>query len=509
MATENWLACDYRSDAGVCRIASDLAGCHAAANPSACAHCQRDKVSQVEVTVTLAIHAANACGRKETARQLLAAHTGKFRQIVPADPDALDRVQRGHGVGSQLWRLLSDLGVQHTPTCSCVALAREMNDRGPAWCKASRTQLAEQMRTNATAYGWGTVAKAAAAAVLSGLAWRINPADVYGSLLDEAIRRAEAAATARQKLILASHLCPGDLLTMTAALESLHATYPDRYTTDVRTGHPDIWKANPHVTPIADDDPDARAIQLHYPLIQRCNQVSAPFLAGYTEYLGQQLGKPLSLTTNRPHLYLTPAERSRPRKELWPGAPDLSRPFWIVNAGIKQDFTVKQWPVEHYQAVIDATRHKIQWVQIGLAADNHPRLRHVISMLDTGPPMRPLILLAHHAAGGMGPVTFLQHLMAAWQKPYLCLAGGREPTTWTQYQAQHTFHTLGQLDCCRTQSCWRGRVLPLGDGHEADQSLCSHPVQDTRFSRPVGRCMAMIRPAELIAVLERHLEVNP
>ena len=38
-----------------------------------------------------------------------------------------------------------------------------------------------------------------------------------------------------QKLILRSNLCPGDILTMTAAVESLHLTHPDEYATDVRT----------------------------------------------------------------------------------------------------------------------------------------------------------------------------------------------------------------------------------------------------------------------------------
>jgi len=35
------------------------------------------------------------------------------------------------------------------------------------------------------------VARAAVNAVKTGLAWKINPLDPYGSLLDEAIRRAE------------------------------------------------------------------------------------------------------------------------------------------------------------------------------------------------------------------------------------------------------------------------------------------------------------------------------
>ena len=142
----------------------------------------------------------------------------------------------------------------------------------------------------------------------------------------------------------------------------------------------------------------------------------------------------------------------------------IEGPYWIVNAGVKSDYTCKAWPIEYFQEVVDRTRGKIRWVQIGLREHNHPELRGVTSLLKSGPPLRELIRLAYHAQGGLGPVTFLQHLCAAWKKPYICLVGGREPATWVQYPYQHTLHTVGQIDCCRPYSCWKARVVPLGDG---------------------------------------------
>jgi hypothetical protein len=47
------------------------------------------------------------------------------------------------------------------------------------------------MSSGAGRYGWGTVIMAACRAIYSGLAWRLSPTDPYGSLVDEAIRRAE------------------------------------------------------------------------------------------------------------------------------------------------------------------------------------------------------------------------------------------------------------------------------------------------------------------------------
>jgi ADP-heptose:LPS heptosyltransferase len=139
------------------------------------------------------------------------------------------------------------------------------------------------------------------------------------------------------------------------------------------------------------------------------------------------------------------------------------------------------------------------FLQVGSAEHDHPTLDGVVNLVgrtDT----RQLICLACHAQGGLGPITFLQHLCAAFEKPYVALLGGREPVSWTQYPLQTTLHTLGKLPCCRTHACWRSRVVALNDGAEQDRSLCEAPV--LTMSRPVGKCMAIIRPEEVIRAIE-------
>ena len=170
-----------------------------------------------------------------------------------------------------------------------------------------------------------------------------------------------------------------------------------------------------------------------------------------------------------------------------------------MTAGIKRDFTLKQWPVEYYQAVVDHFRGKVLFVQVGAAADDHPPLAGTVNLVGrTG--IRDLMRLAYFADGGLGPITLLQHLCAAFEKPYVALLGGREPVSWTQYPLQTTLHTLGKLPCCRTRSCWRSRAVRLNDGWEQDDSLCESPVLD--MLRPVGRCMAVIRPEDVIRAIE-------
>ncbi len=118
--------------------------------------------------------------------------------------------------------------------------------------------------------------------------------------------------------------------------------------------------------------------------------------------------------------------------------------------------------------------------------------------------VRRLVVLASRAQGGLGPITLLQHLCAAFEKPYVALVGSREPVQWVQYPLQTTLHTLGKLPCCRTRACWRSRVVPLGDGNEHDGSLCERPILG--MIRPAGKCMTMIRPADVIRAIEGWYE---
>lgn len=309
-----------------------------------------------------------------------------------------------------------------------------------------------------------------------------------------------------KKLILACSLCPGDIMTMTIAVESLHGTYPGQFLTDVRTPVPDIWLNNPHITPIADDDQDAERIEMHYPQINRSNQTLINFAECYTQFLGEQIKRPLHATVNRPRLYLGDDEASWMTmiQEHWTGG--KKTPYGIIVAGTKCDYTIKQWPVEYYQEVVNRTRGSVQWVQIGETNEkhNHTRLTGCISLLGETT-HRMLHRLVYHAAVGVGPVTYLMHLCAAFEKPYIYLAGGREPVTFINYPKMHTLHTIGALPCCRDNACWRSRVVAVHDGDQKDKSLCDHPILG--LVAPVAKCMAMIEPDEVIRIVKRTVGV--
>lgn len=301
-----------------------------------------------------------------------------------------------------------------------------------------------------------------------------------------------------RKLILECKQSPGDVLTLTAAIESLHQTYPGEYITDYKGTCSELFDNNPWITKIPDEE--GELISMHYPSVHRSNQEHVSFLDGYTRYLSTVIDRPLRLITNKPHLYLSDDEKNWMNQVQQYHTNFKQTPFWLINVGTKKDFTAKQWPIEYYQKVVDETCGLIQWIQIGANEHDHHPLRGVISLVGETD-HRQLIRLVYSCNGGLGPSTYLQHLCAAFEKQYLCLLGGREPLPWVTYPRQTTFHTIGQLKCCQHGACWKSRVVPLPDNDEKNNSLCEIPILG--YMKPVGKCMAIIKPEEIISVLRR------
>ncbi len=84
-----------------------------------------------------------------------------------------------------------------------------------------------------------------------------------------------------RKLILKCGFTVGDIVLLTAAVRDLHYWYPRQFLTDVRTLCPDLWLNNPHITVLADDDPEAEQIECTYPLIDQSNQAPYHCIHGF------------------------------------------------------------------------------------------------------------------------------------------------------------------------------------------------------------------------------------
>jgi hypothetical protein len=100
----------------------------------------------------------------------------------------------GFGPGTELTTMIRDeLGVDAAGCKRCKWLAREMDLVGVEGVRLARDYYASRLRENADNRGWGTMATAAVGSLKSGLALRLKPWDLYGSLVEEACRRAQSA----------------------------------------------------------------------------------------------------------------------------------------------------------------------------------------------------------------------------------------------------------------------------------------------------------------------------
>ena len=246
----------------------------------------------------------------------------------------------------------------------------------------------------------------------------------------------------------------------------------------MRTSCPALWENNPWLTPLRDDDPEARHVECHYPLIHQSNQRPYHFLHGFARHLNEQLGLAIEPTEFRGDIHLS-AEEKEPRRSSR-SASALRLPYWIIVGGGKYDFTIKWWHRRRWQAVVDHFAGRLQFVQIGERGHFHPPLRGTLD-LRFSTTLRELVLLVYHADGVLCPVTLLMHLAAAVPLPPgrkraragVVVAGGREPAHWEAYPTHQYLHTIGALDCCATGGCWKSRTVPLGDGALMIATACA------------------------------------
>lgn len=305
-------------------------------------------------------------------------------------------------------------------------------------------------------------------------------------------------------LRLVCEAAPGDALVMTAAVRSLHAAHPGKFVTAVLTPAPEIWDNNPDVWRVPDGfRSKIREVKVEYPLINQSDNRPLHFLDAYCDFLGKELGVgPLTCRGQRPLLYISEEERG------WISQvheiTGKQTHYWVVNAGTKKDCTAKGWGAHNYQAVVNAFAGKILFVQIGEAHHLHPPLAGVLDLRGRTT-TRQLVRLVWNAAGGLGPSTFLQHVCAALDKPYICVAGSRENPSWLTYPRQVTITTLGRTSCLnvydgrgQAKGCWAGRVAPLGDGE--DDNLCEQPTDSP--SGPIPKCLDIVKPADIVNAVE-------
>lgn len=250
----------------------------------------------------------------------------------------------------------------------------------------------------------------------------------------------------------------------------------------IQCPHPAILENNPYLN----------KVDIQYAAITKIElslDKSLDIYKNIQNNLNKQLNINITKYENRPNLYLNNKEST------W--QPVVSPNYWLIDGSANKNNNTKIW--HGYQSVIDYFKGHESFVQIGLGEDEHYKLKNSLDMIGQTS-LRELILWAYKAKGGIGSPGLLQHLMAAFDKPYFCIMGGIKPISICPYIKHQVFHTIGQLHCCRDTGCYL-KELPNKNNTGFQ---CSNSINKNGYILP--KCMDIIRPIEVISSIERFLE---
>jgi len=304
------------------------------------------------------------------------------------------------------------------------------------------------------------------------------------------------------KVIFEQKQSPGDVIALTAAIRDLKTQYPE-FNIMVDTTAMDVWLGNPHIE-FYDRKLADKRFYLDYNDIHNSGKSGRHFTSAFHYSIEQKLGIELRQDTIYPDLHIKAGETNEGLVQNF-GFKDK---YWVINAGYKDDFPLKDWGNSNYQEVVDLLEGKVQFVQVGEDSKTHihTRLHGALDMVGKTS-LGQFIELCAGAEGSVGPVSMHLHIMAGYRKPCVVIGGGREPYRWEAYPNQRYLHTNGCLPCCNGDGCWKNylnedQVPDYKKENEKDwrKQLCENVVNGS------ARCLAMITSQMVAAEVLRYYD---
>lgn len=293
-------------------------------------------------------------------------------------------------------------------------------------------------------------------------------------------------------------LAPGDVWCLTEFLRDFAEQYPKHgvYVTTVRN---EILKDNPHVLHEQPVNPDM-TLKFTFNGISTTperwrfgntgkieNMVSV-----FYDWFNAETGLKVKRKTFAPEAFLSQDARA------WTDFPP-DRPVCVINAGYKFDNTSKFWGRAKFQAVVDALKDRVTFVQVGrrLAGyEFHNSLNGVVGMLGRTS-LLELARQVYHAdfvLSGISQLLPLGFIDCYKPRHVLIVAGAREPRKWADCHRRDGVTCDWFSSESQFQNCMEPGLKP-GAG-------CW--VKNCKRTPPA--CMEAISPAEIIAKMEDYLK---
>jgi hypothetical protein len=150
--------------------------------------------------------------------------------------------------------------------------------------------------------------------------------------------------------------------------------------------------------------------------------------------------------TLRPYLVLTEEEKQQGRV--------AERQIAIQSSGLdaKHSMLNKNWPLERYQEVVSALRHRYDFVQVG--SRNDPPLDGALDLRGKTS-LRGTAAVLHRSLAFVGQVGFLMHLARSVDCRSVIVYGGRETPAQSGYPCNENLYS--PVSC---SPCWRLNTCP-------------------------------------------------
>jgi ADP-heptose:LPS heptosyltransferase/GT2 family glycosyltransferase len=327
----------------------------------------------------------------------------------------------------------------------------------------------------------------------------------------------------KKQLVIKHKWALGDTVLLTALVRDIQLAYPGQYQITVNTNWTNVWWNNPHIVR-ADAETLSQAIHVEvgwgdaikwnsYAKYADRREMKH-ILAWYHYDFERKTGIHVPVTKPRPDLHMS--EQELP--------PRIKGRYWVILSGGKLDLTAKHWHAHRAQEVVDKLLARgIHCVQAGATHTNHihPPLQNTTDMLGKTENVRDLWNVIRYADGVICGVTGAMHIAAAFERPCVVYAGGREDPWFEAYvnafqafgpnaepvKVEHKFlHTIGLLECCANQGCWKNRTVALDpqDLTRKAHTLCRQPVRFAH-SHPVPKCQDLISSDHVVeAVMDYY-----
>ncbi len=281
----------------------------------------------------------------------------------------------------------------------------------------------------------------------------------------------------------------GDRLGLTALVRDLKTTYP-HWQIYVSVADGEVWRNNPHIAGMilpGQNEPERVDFAVDvgpFCATQASKWNGQHFMRAWTYGFTRITGIPVHPGPIKADIHLSEQE-----KQFRP----VAGHYWLFNPDTN-NMGSKRWPADRWRDLLRSLAD-LRFIQVGLPGhcpNDYSDEPNVLSLVGRTS-VRELFALVAGAEGCVSLISSLMHVAAAFDKPCVVLAGGREPDTFEKYPNHYYLSRVGMLPCCRDLACWKNSIAACKD-------------QVATPAGPVARCMTTIMPADVKRGIELYYE---